>query len=451
MEEESTEQTKEETLENTDYYNYETSDSRNHEGQWRKSSSGSDRYLKVPHIVYGRGSGRSSYGSFGGLSRRHSFTKSPSFCTSPDVTCASHEEWTHREYSHQVKVEMKATFMKITDVDTLSQQFEAEVFLQAKWEELFYLGMSPQQLMDLLPGDLWDPEFIISNLAGDFDSERRSYVVRYEDGYEAPVVLFRWRFKGLFRENLELEHFPFDVQDLGVQVSSERSVEEIKLVHDPWNMSSVNTNTFQDSQEWSIYKHVECIPSTTSLEYASSTIHPILYFNCRVKRKVGYFVWNIIFTVILILALSFTTVSIEPAASDRLVSTITLFLTMVAFKLVIKQSLPTISYLTYLDMYVVGSLMFLVMMSVENAVVASLAPDMDKELLTVYDELAIVSLAVFLILSHLIFIIYIQITALKRRRQMLELDKNYQMQARHLLLMQEEKGRHSKPKRKRSM
>ena len=51
---------------------------------------------------------------------------------------------------------------------------------------------------------------------------------------------------------------------------------------------------------------------------------------------------------LLVMMLSFMTIAVEPSGSDRLANTITLFLTLVAFKLVVKQSLPTISYLTYL-------------------------------------------------------------------------------------------------------
>ena len=32
-------------------------------------------------------------------------------------------------------VEVKCTFQKIGDVDTVAQEFEAEVFIQSKWEE----------------------------------------------------------------------------------------------------------------------------------------------------------------------------------------------------------------------------------------------------------------------------------------------------------------------------
>ena len=41
-------------------------------------------------------------------------------------------------------MEFKATFLKIHDIDTLSQQFEAEVFVQARWEEKDFLGMDPE-------------------------------------------------------------------------------------------------------------------------------------------------------------------------------------------------------------------------------------------------------------------------------------------------------------------
>ncbi|PVD30719.1 hypothetical protein C0Q70_09994 [Pomacea canaliculata] len=351
------------------------------------------------------------------------------------------QEGNYREYDHQVKVEMKATFMKVMDIDTLSQQFEAEAFIQAKWEEPIFSGMSQQELNQLLPTDFWNPQLKVMNLAGDYDQERRSYLVRYEVGCTSPVVLHRWRFKGVFRESLELKHFPFDVQDLSLQISSERSVDEIKMVHDPWHLSSVNTKAFQDSQEW----HVECIFKRTSMEYASSAIHPILYFTVRVKRNVGYFLWNVVFIVFLILLLTFTTASIDPTSSDRLVSTITLFLTLVAFKMVVKQSLPTISYLTYLDMYILASLLFLAVYSIENAFIAGHKTTVNNDLLKQYDELAILGLGILLIIYHLLFIIHIQVTALKRRRQMADLDKKYAIQAQELYAKRREFLSSAKP------
>lgn len=53
-----------------------------------------------------------------------------------------------------------------------------------------------------------------------------------------------------------------------------------------------------DAQEWDIYTHVETYEGKTTLEYASDETHPIFYAQCRVKRKVGYFLWNIVFIVV---------------------------------------------------------------------------------------------------------------------------------------------------------
>ena len=39
------------------------------------------------------------------------------------------------QFCLQVTVEVKLTFLKITDIDTITQQFQAEIFVQAKWEE----------------------------------------------------------------------------------------------------------------------------------------------------------------------------------------------------------------------------------------------------------------------------------------------------------------------------
>ncbi|XP_033756062.1 uncharacterized protein LOC117338818 isoform X2 [Pecten maximus] len=247
----------------------------------------------------------------------------------------------------KVTVELKLAFMKVTDIDTVNQQFGADIFIQAKWEEPL---LDKTHVKEFDPMVMWTPKLIIMNVDGEFSFSRNTYSVHYDmPHYQHALVIQLWRFRGFFKENLELEHFPVDVQDLTISVSAERSGEQVDLIEDQFALSSINTKTFLDSAEWNVYKHVETYRDKTTIEYASSTVHPILHVQCRVARKVGYFVWNIIFIVLLIASLTFTTFAIEPDSADRLAVTITLFLTAVAFKFVVKQSLPTISYLTNLE------------------------------------------------------------------------------------------------------
>ena len=64
----------------------------------------------------------------------------------------------------------------------------------------------------------WDPKLIIMNVDGAFVLNRKSYDIRFnEPGYRYPLVVQLWRFKGFFKENLELEHFPVDVQVIYLQ------------------------------------------------------------------------------------------------------------------------------------------------------------------------------------------------------------------------------------------
>ncbi|XP_046543362.1 gamma-aminobutyric acid receptor subunit beta-like [Haliotis rubra] len=329
--------------------------------------------------------------------------------------------------AEKVTVELKCAFLKIVDIDTITQQFQAEIFVQAKWEEPAF--SKPQGKANKLPKFdpkiHWDPKLLILNCE-DMCLDRKTFSVRHDQNYKHPVVLQLWRFKGTFRENMELEHFPFDVQDLTIQVGTERPINKIELIEDQHMLSTVNTYTFLDAQEWNIYNHVESFRDKTTMEYASLSSHPILHVQCRVKRKVGFYIWNIIVIMILIVSLTFTVVSIEPNNGDRISICITLFLTAVAFKLVVKQSLPTISYLTYLDIYILSLLIFLSVQAAENAFMCALGRVLPIKVLRTWDRWSESALAVLLLLFHILFGIYIQHTALKRRRIMKDKDKLYE-------------------------
>uniref|UniRef100_K1Q655 Gamma-aminobutyric acid receptor subunit gamma-2 n=1 Tax=Magallana gigas TaxID=29159 RepID=K1Q655_MAGGI len=260
------------------------------------------------------------------------------------------------------------------------------------------------------PSMMWTPKLIILNIDGSIEEEHIDYSILHSNDDNPPRVQLMWRFKAFFKENLELQHFPVDVQDLTISISTEKSIHEIEIIEDQSSLSSVNTQAFLDASEWNLYNHTESYRDKTTVEYARSTVHSILHIQCRVARKIGYFVWNIIFIVFLIIGLTFASYSIEVDNGDRLAVNITLFLTAVTFKLVVKQSLPTISYLTYLDLYVLAALIFLALNATQNAAMKSLAYIYQLKEVKIYDRNSIASLAVIFILFHIVFGIYIAFT-----------------------------------------
>jgi len=64
-------------------------------------------------------------------------------------------------------------------------------------------------------------------------------------------------YKRIFWEKLELYHFPSDVQDLSISVTSSLFHDKVLLFADPYRLSGVNREAFVDQQEWSLYEHVD--------------------------------------------------------------------------------------------------------------------------------------------------------------------------------------------------
>lgn len=58
---------------------------------------------------------------------------------------------------------------------------------------------------------MWTPKLIILNVDGSVLEEHAEYSIAHKQA-DYPLVNLMWRFKAFFKENLELQHFPIDVQ-----------------------------------------------------------------------------------------------------------------------------------------------------------------------------------------------------------------------------------------------
>ncbi|CAD5125780.1 DgyrCDS13991 [Dimorphilus gyrociliatus] len=260
----------------------------------------------------------------------------------------------------RIRVYMSVTFLKIGEIDTLKEQYEADVLIKSRWREPTLDKKSSTENNSTIDWrKFWNPKLFIENTIGD----PREFIyrnVKY-DGDGRATVIEKKRVKGTFLENLELEHFPFDVQDLTVNVMSEREVDEIELVDDEYDFHSVNGQSFVDEQEWRLYKHIETEHKEVHSEFSEQSVkRSAVFIKCRAARRPAYFFWNIFLITFIICTLSFTTFSVQrDLPQNRLQLSFTLVLTSVAFKFVVNQSLPKISYLTYLDKYVLAAMILL--------------------------------------------------------------------------------------------
>ncbi|XP_059178683.1 cys-loop ligand-gated ion channel-like isoform X3 [Physella acuta] len=272
----------------------------------------------------------------------------------------------------RIKVQVCVQFFKVGEIDTLKEQYTADVIVRARWREPSLDGQLSEggDITDIRK--YWNPKLYIENSYGDH-KEMFRYRVVFNDKGEAYMSEKR-TVKGTFMENLELDDFPFDVQDLTVTVASEFPYTEVEVVEDFENHHMVNKQSFVDEQEWHLYSHTECIQRELTIDqFDPSVRRSAVSVKCRAARRPGYFVWNIFMITFLICTLSFATFSVEKdLPQNRLQLSFTLVLTAVAFKSVVNQSLPRISYLTYMDKYLLASMFMMSAICTWHAVVTIL-------------------------------------------------------------------------------
>uniref|UniRef100_A0A5K3EFU9 Neur_chan_LBD domain-containing protein n=1 Tax=Mesocestoides corti TaxID=53468 RepID=A0A5K3EFU9_MESCO len=271
--------------------------------------------------------------------------------------------------SEKVTVEVRVVFLKIGEIDTLKEMFRADAFIQTKWPEPRLNGKSDEELAKIDLSRCWNPLVYIENILTESKDQHWMFAKADDDGQV--VVTERRRLRAIFLETLELNDFPLDVQDLTITLSSERPDTEVDLVPDSTDLCGINLQTFVDQQEWRLHEHIEITKRSVIQEFTSSSQkHPCISVTCRAARRPGYFYWNVFLIMFFITGLSFATFSVSAERPEnRLQLSFTLFLTSVAFKFVINQSLPKISYLTFMDKYVLMSLAILCKVSVWHAIV----------------------------------------------------------------------------------
>lgn len=98
------------------------------------------------------------------------------------------------------------------------------------------------------------------------------------------------------------------------------------------------------------------------------------------SRKPGFYLWNVALPLCFLITLAFISVFL-PAEDlpNRLQITLTLLLTLVAFKFVVSQYLPATSYQTWLDLYVTSGFTLLFVLAAQNWIVYILDREYPEE------------------------------------------------------------------------
>ena len=186
-------------------------------------------------------------------------------------------------------------------------------------------------------------------------------------------VTYYERFQGTFHSKYQLRKYPFDSQKLNILIESayyDRTMLEFAAPKDKVIFYESPTKPLPgdeplDLEEWHLDRNIE----SNVGEYTSRlTGRSFSYVSIDITahRKVGFHIWKIFLPLVLIIGISWSVFWIwtENVASRLSISMIG-FLTAISFGFFISNSLPKISYLTFMDYGIIGIYVFMTLTVLE--------------------------------------------------------------------------------------
>jgi hypothetical protein len=260
----------------------------------------------------------------------------------------------------------------IDEIDDVRQRFSVDMFVNIAWQDPRLALPEKQrsgQIRTFSMTEIWTPRGLIVN-----DRGMTPKLPLVADVDASGNVVYRQRLSGELAVDLDLKDFPFDTQQLLIQVISyQYSPDEVRF------SSSVRTAANIEAfsvEGWSFSPLESRIDEFTVP--AVGIARPQMTFIVEAKRDAQYYLLTMFLPMSLIVFMSWTAFWIQPnVVPPRIaISTASIF-SLIAFGFSIRLSLPRVSYVTRADLFVIGCTL-LVFLALGAAVIGSRWASADK-------------------------------------------------------------------------
>ncbi|WP_455235241.1 hypothetical protein [Thiogranum longum] len=253
-------------------------------------------------------------------------------------------------------------------IDDLEQDVEAALIVHLSWTDP-RLAADVENTRTFEVGEIWSPRYQISNEV--FARERFRDVMQVKpDG----TVVHVQRFSGKFTSRLDLRRFPFDTQKLSFRLTfPDFMPDQLEPVPNTSLTGILPDLTIPD---WSISGGTF---KTDPIQVFDAT-RASMVFEFEAKRRTGYYIWKVIVPLVLIVFMSWTVfwISAENIGAQIGVATSSI-LTLIAYRFILGNLLPRVSYLTQLDYFILGATVLVFLALLEVVVSSALAQRGNKE------------------------------------------------------------------------
>jgi len=244
---------------------------------------------------------------------------------------------------------------RVFNVDTVKQTFGVQITMKFSWLPPPTEVLPEEGESDWEPA--WAPKYRFRRIMADNGKEEMFYT-KQVDGQTWIVAEFDHLLE--ISEQLELHSFPVDTQDLCVEILSIPPTEKVQW--QPWPRDEGGVCELRkDRVALNDFALVKEMPLTYRLATTEGDArHSTMIADVKVYRMANYYILNVAAVMLVIVSFTLGAWATHPGdIASRHGTDFTLILMAVAFKLVLASMLPKVSYVTLLDVYVMGGFLFL--------------------------------------------------------------------------------------------
>ncbi|XP_069355131.1 gamma-aminobutyric acid receptor subunit beta-like isoform X2 [Maniola hyperantus] len=262
-------------------------------------------------------------------------------------------------------VGMDLTIASFDAISEVNMDYTITLYLNQYWkDERLGFGL-PEEVLTL-SGDfadrIWVPDTFFANDKNSFlhDVTERNKLVRLGgDG----SVTYGMRFTATLACMMDLHYYPLDSQNCTVEIENGYTVSDVVMY---WKETPVRGVENAELPQFTILGH----ETNDRKEKLATGIYQRLSLSFKLRRNIGYFVFQTYLPSILIVMLSWVSFWINhEATSARVALGITTVLTMTTISTGVRSSLPRISYVKAIDIYLVMCFVFVFAALLEYAAV----------------------------------------------------------------------------------
>lgn len=284
------------------------------------------------------------------------------------------------------RVYCRFSWFQLDDIDLVKHTFHCKGYFEATWHapELLNSSSDRETVMkdiDWNDSGVFSPQIIFANKAGELTHDFEKFVINEKAtelfGGEL-MASYQTVFHGDFTTEYSLQPFPYDEQIFEIIIGTGHTIEDVVFVPNPHVPSiAPGIDKFSLNDTWLLtlmdgkdgMRILPCMKGVMGDRSRCATV-------MLARRRPQYYEVNILLMNFIIVLLCFTMFLLPVSdVADRINIAMTAMLTSVAFKTYVADQLPDLSYLTFLDKYLLSGILLLVLMVFETIFVNTIFDD----------------------------------------------------------------------------